>query len=117
MKLIKKKLKEKSRKVFSGRFGALAGKPGDLMKNLQTLRHTPGKLGELTIFGLYGLDINIHLDLQNSLYPTQPHSIVVNFCGVWLHNTLCSDTRSGLVPHRCSPMVKETLPYTTCQLT
>ena len=36
-----KKFRKRSQKVFPGRFGALTGRPGDLMKNLET----PGKTG------------------------------------------------------------------------
>ena len=42
MKLMKK-LWKRSRKTFPGRFGALTGRPGDLMKNLET----PGKTGRV----------------------------------------------------------------------
>ena len=43
MKLMKK-IWKRSRKAFPGRFGALTGRPGDLMKNLETPRKT-GKGG------------------------------------------------------------------------
>ena len=42
MKLVKK-LWKRSRKAFPERFGALTGRPGDLMKNLET----PGKTGRV----------------------------------------------------------------------
>ena len=38
-----KKFRKRPRKVFPGRFGALTGRPGDLMKNLET----PGKTGRI----------------------------------------------------------------------
>ena len=43
MKLMKK-LWKRSRKAFPGRFGALTGRPGDLMKNLETPEKT-GRVG------------------------------------------------------------------------
>jgi len=36
---------------------------------------------------------NTHLDLQNSSYPTQPHSIIANYSSFFLCRSLCRDVR------------------------
>ena len=57
MKLMKKKMK-KPRCVFPGRFGALTGRPGDLMKNLET----PGKTGRVGRYVLNQPELRITED-------------------------------------------------------
>ena len=45
---------------LSGRFGALTGKSGDLMKNLET----PGKTGRVGRYGFGALDRWSHMEVQ-----------------------------------------------------
>ena len=54
---MKKKKMKKPRYVFPGRFGALTGRPGDLMKNLET----PGKTGRVGRYEYYTVVCDIHM--------------------------------------------------------
>ena len=109
MKLMKKNWK-RPRKAFPGRFGALTGRPGDLMKNLETPRKS-GRVGRYVskadscfCLAMWSMHINFLTDTKvdniiNSLHEeSKPERVLAYFSYLFLlfitREMTCTCTRS-----------------------